>query len=114
MNRYLLFILSTSLLSCATKSPEVIQESTIPGITVEAPAGVASEVPEVAKPADTVETLTQEVDSLQRQLVQLSGPLNPEQEKKVVDIKQKIYTKEMKKASLELSNMLGELKEVEE
>ncbi|MCC6137758.1 MAG: hypothetical protein IT287_03945 [Bdellovibrionaceae bacterium] len=110
MNKCILLVVCVGIISCATKNADALPSGTESTIASPTSADIAVKVPS-EKTTDTVESLSKDVDLLQRELVGYLAPLTPQQEQKVLEIKKKISDKEIKKASLELQNMLGELKE---
>lgn len=105
------FLMILTVLGCSSAPKDVSVDAAASGTVTEVSVATPTED---AKPADTdtVDSLSQDSDKLQRELIQYTGgPLTPKQEDEVEIIKKKIQKKESKKANLELQKMLGELKE---
>ncbi len=102
------------MISCASSSVQgvphqktgVNEATDAPVPTTATPEGTA----EVLVP-DTIDSLGKDIDVLERKLLSYLPPLNPKQESEVAAIKAQLDAKESKRASLELKEMLIELKE---
>lgn len=112
-------VLVCFLISCnsASKTPDV-ELHTQASEALAAPADKkdsdslkAQPIAEAPQAADTVESLGKEIDVMERKLLSYIPPLTPKQEDEVDAIKAQIDAKESKRASMELQQMLGELKD---
>lgn len=112
-------VLVCFLISCssASKTPDVELHTktsdalTVPSNKKDSDSITAPPTAEALKATDTVESLGKEIDVMERKLLSYIPPLTPKQEDEVDAIKAQIDAKESKRASMELQQMLGELKD---